>query len=73
MIKFSDDTTLEGLITTKGSDKLPIQDPKHEYRNEIKNLEGWCRENNLELNVDKTKEVIVDFRKNKSDIPPLLP
>ena len=71
MIKFSDDTTLEGLIATKDSDKLPIQDPEHEYRNEVKNLEEWCRENNLELNVDKTKEVIVDFRKNKSEIPPL--
>ena len=29
-------------------------------------LFGWCSENNLELNVNKTKEMIVDFRRKKS-------
>ena len=34
-------------------------------------LINWCSENNLELNVNKRKEIIVDFRKKKS--PPLSP
>lgn len=35
------------------------------YRQEIGNRVGWCRDNNLELNVDKTKEIIVDFRRRR--------
>ncbi|KAI5108316.1 gastrula zinc finger protein XlCGF28.1-like [Silurus meridionalis] len=31
------------------------------YLQEVKNLERWCQENNLLLNVSKTKEFIVDF------------
>ena len=38
---------------------------------EVKRLEKWCEGNNLELNVSKTKDMIVDFRKNKSVTPPL--
>ena len=38
----------------------------------MKKLEGWCAENNLELNVKKTKEVIVDTRKIKSQLTPLV-
>ena len=29
----------------------------------------WCRENNLSLNVNKTKEIIVDFRKQQREHP----
>ncbi|XP_061878024.1 uncharacterized protein LOC133630447 [Entelurus aequoreus] len=32
----------------------------------VKHLVSWCRTNNLVLNVDKTKEIIVDFRKHHS-------
>ncbi len=33
---------------------------------------GWCGANNLSLNVEKTKEVVVDFRRRNSiDHPPL--
>ena len=31
----------------------------------------WCDDNNLELNVSKTKEMIIDFRKNKPPISAL--
>ena len=34
------------------------------YKTEIIHLESWCRENNLLLNASKTKELIVDFRRN---------
>ena len=33
------------------------------YREEVRALGMWCQENNLTLNVNKTKEMIVDFRK----------
>eukprot|EP00745_Piridium_sociabile_P031052 TRINITY_DN5146_c0_g1_i5.p1 TRINITY_DN5146_c0_g1~~TRINITY_DN5146_c0_g1_i5.p1 ORF type:complete len:133 (+),score=19.40 TRINITY_DN5146_c0_g1_i5:38-436(+) len=62
MVKFADETTLEGLITTDESN----------YRDEVLRLVKWCDHNNLELNVSKTKEMILDFRKTKADTIPLL-
>ncbi len=46
---------------------------RHEtaYREEVKRLSAWCTTNNLILNTSKTKELIVDFRRNKSDIQPI--
>ncbi|XP_076154946.1 transcription elongation regulator 1-like protein [Alosa pseudoharengus] len=42
------------------------------YHSEIIHLENWCRENNLELNTSKTKELIVDFsRKQQRSFLPL--
>ena len=61
--KFADDTTLVGLITD-GNETA--------YRNEISELVNWCSNNNLLLNASKTKEIIVDFRKNKSNLSPIL-
>ena len=51
LIKFADDTTVVGLIT---------RNKKSEYRNHISSLLDWCSANNLELNVGKTKEMVVD-------------
>ena len=34
-----------------------------EYRDQVNKLISWCSENNLELSVNKTKLMIVDFRK----------
>ena len=59
MIKFSDDITLEGLI--HNSDESA-------YRGEVERLAGWCSENDLELNVSKTKEMVFDFRKKKTHL-----
>ena len=36
-----------------------------DYRQEVEHLEGWCRENNLCINVKKTKDMIVDFRRGR--------
>jgi len=41
------------------------------YKEETEWLTVWCRENNLLLNNAETKEVIVDFRRKKTDILPL--
>ena len=62
IIKFVDDTTMVGLIHR--NDELM-------NREEVKHLEGWCRENNVALNVDKTKEMIIDFRRSQPEHAPL--
>lgn len=62
IFKFSDDTTLEGLISN--ADETG-------YRAEVNRMVNWCQSNDLELNVAKTKEIIVDFRSQKTPILPL--
>ena len=37
----------------------------------VSGLVDWCDDNNLKLNVTKTKEMIIDFRRNKSLLEPL--
>ncbi|XP_040911057.1 uncharacterized protein LOC121193025 [Toxotes jaculatrix] len=41
------------------------------YREEVDHLVDWCRLNNLVLNVDKTKEMIIDFRRTQPEQAPL--
>lgn len=62
-VKFADDTTVVGLIS--GADESA-------YRSEVERLAAWCGENNLLLNTAKTKELVIDFRRKKTDITPLL-
>ncbi len=62
LLKFADDTTVIGLI--KDGDESA-------YRQEIEQLAVWCSLNNLELNILKTVEMIVDFRRNPPALPPL--
>ena len=59
--KFPDDTKEVGLIT---------YNDETIYREEVRDLTGWCKDNNLSLNVIKTKE-IVDYRKKRMSTPPL--
>ena len=42
------------------------------YREEVRDLAGWCQNNNLSLNVTKTKEMIVDYRKRSTEHVPIL-
>ena len=42
------------------------------YREEVRDLGGWCQNNNLSLNVTKTKEMIVDYRKRRTEHTPIL-
>ena len=62
IMKFADDTTVVGLITNND---------KTAYKEEVKVLGVGCQENNLSLNVKKTKEMIVDFRKQQREHPPI--
>ena len=41
------------------------------YR-EVRNVVVWCKDNNLSHNVIKTKEMIVDSRKRRTEHPPIL-
>ncbi|KAI3354789.1 hypothetical protein L3Q82_004531 [Scortum barcoo] len=51
----------DGSLTTTSPD----------YRQEVEHLEGWCRQNNLCINVKKTKEMIMDFRRGRHLPSPL--
>jgi siderophore synthetase component len=58
IIKFADDTTVIGLIT---------DNDETAYREEVRDLAVWCQDSNLSLNVSKTKEMIVDYRKRRAE------
>ncbi len=60
LLKFAEDTTLIGLIQ---------DDDESAYGQEVKELAVWCSLNNLELNMLKTVEMIVDFRRNPLALP----
>ncbi|KAI3351748.1 hypothetical protein L3Q82_020587, partial [Scortum barcoo] len=36
-------------------------------RSEVRALTSWCQDNNLQLNISKTKELIVDFRRRQRE------
>ena len=61
VIKYADDTTIIGLI--------PFDNEEH-YRKIVADISEWCAKNDLELNIKKTKEIIIDFRKKKTPIMP---
>ena len=42
------------------------------YREEVRDQTVWCKDNNLSLNVIKTKELIVDYRKRRTKHTPIL-
>ena len=62
IIKFADDTTVVGLIT---------DNDETAYREVVRELAVWCQDNNLSLNVSKTKELIVDYRKRRAEQAPI--
>ncbi|KAI4898113.1 hypothetical protein NFI96_015382, partial [Prochilodus magdalenae] len=62
IVKFADDTAVVGCITNCDESG---------YRQEVEHLEGWCRKNNLCINIKKTKEMIVDFRRGRHAHLPL--
>jgi hypothetical protein len=42
------------------------------YREEVRDLAVWCQDNTLSLNVINTKEMIVDYRKKRTEQAPIL-
>jgi hypothetical protein len=57
-----DDTTVVSLITNNDETA---------YRDEVRDLAVWCKDNNLTINVSKTKELIVDYRKRITEQAPI--
>ncbi len=51
-------TTVIGLITDNNETA---------YREEISTLTKWCQENHLSLNIAKSKELVVDFRRQSRE------
>jgi hypothetical protein len=58
IIKFADDTTVVGLI--------PYND-ETAYREEVRDLAVWCHDNNVSLNVNRTKELILHYRRRRAE------
>lgn len=49
-----------------------IQDSdERNYREEVKFFTDWCVKNNLIFNVEKTKELVFDFRKKRPTHSPV--
>ena len=62
-VKFADDTTVVGLINNNDESN---------YRDEVSQLATWCRVNNLSVNVEKTKDIVVDFWRAATQHLPLI-
>lgn len=60
--KFSDDTAVVGCIE---------EGHEMEYRTLITSFVEWCEANRLQLNVTKTKEMEIDFRRKKAQLIPI--
>lgn len=58
IIKYADDTVIIGAI--EGNNESL-------YLEELDNFVNWCGHNYLNLNVKKTKEMCIDFRKERND------
>lgn len=63
IIKYADDTTVVDLI--RDGDELA-------YWGEVRHVADWCNTNNLAQNVEETKEIVVDFRRNRLSCAPRL-
>jgi hypothetical protein len=62
IIKFADDTTVVGWIS---------DNDETTYREEVRELAVCCQDNNLSLNVNKTKELILDYSKRQAEQAPM--
>jgi hypothetical protein len=63
IIKFAVDTTATALIS---------DNDETAYKEVVRDLTVWCKDNNLSLNVIKTKEMIVDKRKRRTEHAPII-
>ncbi len=58
--------------TIKGLIGLITDNDETAYREEVSTLTKWCQENHLSLNIDKTKELVVDFRRQSREHTPII-
>lgn len=62
IIKYADDTVISGYLSCDAGSYFSL----------IHQFVEWCDRHYLLLNVSKTKEMIIDFRKNEGDHVPLV-
>ncbi|KAI4899792.1 hypothetical protein NFI96_001143 [Prochilodus magdalenae] len=62
MQKFSDDTAIVGCVRN-GQER--------EYRSLVEDFVEWCTTNHLKLNITKTKEMCIDFRRSRLPQQPI--
>ena len=60
LIKYSDDSALEDMSDSDAT-----------YFDAVDKFSAWCKDNYLDLNVKKTKEMLIDFRKTPTNVPSL--
>jgi hypothetical protein len=58
ILKYADDTVIIGNI---------FDNDTSSYKSQVESFVKWCDSNFLDLNVRKTKEMIMDFRKDNND------
>ncbi|KAI4898935.1 hypothetical protein NFI96_007066 [Prochilodus magdalenae] len=58
---FSSDT----VISSTGAPQGTVLSPEREYRSLVKDFVEWCTTNHLKLNITKTKEMCIDFRRSR--------
>jgi len=63
LTKYADDTALTGMI---------FNDDHSFFIEAVNRFVEWCDLNYLELNVSKTKEMVIDFRKTKTAPDPVI-
>ncbi len=56
LFSLADDTVVLGLVSNND---------EAAYLDEVERLTSWCQDNCLSLDVSKTKELMVDFRKRQ--------
>ncbi len=61
VVKYADDTVFLSLLTSAESDDS----------NDHNDFFEWCKKVELQLNITKTKEMVIDFRKNASKVKPV--
>jgi hypothetical protein len=66
LIKYADDTVIAGFVN-----KNRDIDGCNDYFDQIECFNKWCKTNFLDLNVRKTKELIVDFGRTRYYGPPV--
>lgn len=52
--KFSDDTAIVACIR---------EGEEGEYRSLVKDFGGWCNTNRFQMNIEKMKEMVLDFQR----------
>lgn len=60
--KFSDDSVVVGCIR---------EGDETEYRAVVRDFVTWCGQNHLQLNMTKTKELVVDLKRAKTPVNPV--